>query len=69
MSEGVLADIAWDLVAVLRRDVRTDWTVRDVTTGVRQVILSECGSAVRRVSTACPMRTSRTRSGRRCVRY
>jgi type I restriction enzyme R subunit len=29
MGEGVLADIARDLVAVMRRDVRTDWTVRD----------------------------------------
>jgi type I restriction enzyme, R subunit len=27
--EGVLADIARELVAVMRRDVRTDWTVRD----------------------------------------
>jgi type I restriction enzyme R subunit len=26
---GVLADIARELVAVMRRDVRTDWTVRD----------------------------------------
>ena len=29
MGEGVLADIARELVAVMRRDVRTDWTVRD----------------------------------------
>lgn len=29
MGEGVLADIARELVAVLRRDIRTDWTVRD----------------------------------------
>ena len=29
MGEGVLADIARDLVTVLRRDIRTDWTVRD----------------------------------------
>ncbi|HET8616382.1 MAG TPA: type I restriction endonuclease subunit R [Actinomycetales bacterium] len=28
-GEGVLAQIARDLVAVMRRDVRTDWTVRD----------------------------------------
>ncbi|MCC3296818.1 type I restriction endonuclease subunit R [Arthrobacter caoxuetaonis] len=28
-GEGVLANIARDLVAVMRRDVRTDWTVRD----------------------------------------
>lgn len=28
-GEGVLADIARELVAVMRRDVRTDWTVRD----------------------------------------
>jgi type I restriction enzyme R subunit len=28
-GEGVLAEIARDLVAVMRRDVRTDWTVRD----------------------------------------
>ena len=28
-GEGVLAAIARDLVAVMRRDVRTDWTVRD----------------------------------------
>ncbi|WP_182345753.1 type I restriction endonuclease subunit R [Tomitella gaofuii] len=29
LGEGVLADIARDLVAVMRRDVRTDWTVRE----------------------------------------
>ena len=29
MGEGVLADIARELVAVMRRDIRTDWTVRD----------------------------------------
>jgi type I restriction enzyme R subunit len=28
-GEGVLAQIARELVAVMRRDVRTDWTVRD----------------------------------------
>ncbi len=28
-GEGVLADIARELVAVMRRDIRTDWTVRD----------------------------------------
>ncbi|MBP3042423.1 type I restriction endonuclease subunit R [Arthrobacter jiangjiafuii] len=28
-GEGVLANIARDLVKVMRRDVRTDWTVRD----------------------------------------
>ena len=28
-GEGVLAEIARELVAVMRRDVRTDWTVRD----------------------------------------
>ncbi len=28
-GEGVLAKIARELVAVMRRDVRTDWTVRD----------------------------------------
>jgi type I restriction enzyme R subunit len=28
-GEGVLANIARDLVSVMRRDVRTDWTVRD----------------------------------------
>jgi len=28
-GEGVLAQIARDLVAVMQRDVRTDWTVRD----------------------------------------
>lgn len=28
-GEGVLAHIARELVAVMRRDVRTDWTVRD----------------------------------------
>ncbi|MHA6695945.1 type I restriction enzyme endonuclease domain-containing protein, partial [Homoserinimonas sp. A520] len=28
-GEGVLAQIARDLVDVMRRDVRTDWTVRD----------------------------------------
>ncbi len=29
MADGVLAEIARDLVRVMRRDVRTDWTVRD----------------------------------------
>ena len=29
MGEGVLADIARELVAVMQRDIRTDWTVRD----------------------------------------
>ena len=29
MGEGVLADIARELVAVMRRDIRTDWTVRE----------------------------------------
>ena len=29
MGEGVLAGIARDLVEVMRRDIRTDWTVRD----------------------------------------
>jgi type I restriction enzyme R subunit len=29
MGDGVLADIARELVAVMRRDVRTDWTVRE----------------------------------------
>ncbi|EWT04152.1 DEAD/DEAH box helicase [Intrasporangium chromatireducens Q5-1] len=29
LGEGVLADIARDLVSVMRRDVRTDWTVRE----------------------------------------
>lgn len=29
MGEGTLADIARELVAVMQRDVRTDWTVRD----------------------------------------
>ncbi len=28
-GDGVLAQIARELVAVMRRDVRTDWTVRD----------------------------------------
>jgi type I restriction enzyme R subunit len=28
-GEGVLAEIARELVAIMRRDVRTDWTVRD----------------------------------------
>ncbi|MGG5171410.1 type I restriction endonuclease subunit R [Pseudarthrobacter sp. J1738] len=28
-GEGILADIARELVEVMRRDVRTDWTVRD----------------------------------------
>jgi type I restriction enzyme R subunit len=28
-GEGVLAAIARELVEVMRRDVRTDWTVRD----------------------------------------
>jgi type I restriction enzyme R subunit len=28
-GEDVLAQIARDLVAIMRRDVRTDWTVRD----------------------------------------
>ncbi len=29
LGEGVLADIARDLVSVMRRDIRTDWTVRE----------------------------------------
>lgn len=29
MGEGVLADIARELVTVMQRDIRTDWTVRD----------------------------------------
>ncbi|EWT03347.1 DEAD/DEAH box helicase [Intrasporangium oryzae NRRL B-24470] len=29
MGEGVLADIARELVSVMRRDIRTDWTVRE----------------------------------------
>ncbi|XAS75324.1 type I restriction enzyme endonuclease domain-containing protein [Dermatophilaceae bacterium Sec6.4] len=29
MGEGVLVHIGRDLVAVMKRDVRTDWTVRD----------------------------------------
>ena len=29
MADGVLAEIARDLVRAMRRDVRTDWTVRD----------------------------------------
>jgi type I restriction enzyme R subunit len=29
MGEGVLADIARELVGVMQRDIRTDWTVRD----------------------------------------
>jgi len=29
MGDDVLAQIARDLVAVMRRDIRTDWTVRD----------------------------------------
>lgn len=29
MGEGVLADIERELVAVMQRDIRTDWTVRD----------------------------------------
>ena len=29
MDEGILANIARQLVEVMRRDVRTDWTVRD----------------------------------------
>ena len=29
MGDGVLADIARELVAVMQRDIRTDWTVRD----------------------------------------
>ena len=29
LGEGVLADIARDLVAVMQRDIRTDWTVRE----------------------------------------
>lgn len=29
MGQGVLADIARELVAVMQRDIRTDWTVRD----------------------------------------
>jgi len=29
LGEGVLADIARDLVTVMQRDIRTDWTVRE----------------------------------------
>lgn len=29
IREGILADIARELVAVMQRDIRTDWTVRD----------------------------------------
>ena len=29
MGEGILAGIARELVEVMRRDIRTDWTVRD----------------------------------------
>jgi len=29
MGEGVLADIARELVSIMRRDIRTDWTVRE----------------------------------------
>ncbi|WP_404386643.1 type I restriction endonuclease subunit R [Knoellia locipacati] len=29
MGEGVLAEIARELVAIMRRDIRTDWTVRE----------------------------------------
>ncbi|WP_068399583.1 DUF3387 domain-containing protein [Kribbia dieselivorans] len=29
MGEGVLANIARELVAIMRRDIRTDWTVRE----------------------------------------
>ncbi len=29
LGEGKLADIVREIVAVMRRDVRTDWTVRD----------------------------------------
>lgn len=29
MGEGVLADTARELVSVMRRDIRTDWTVRE----------------------------------------
>jgi type I restriction enzyme R subunit len=29
MGDDALAQIARDLVAVMRRDIRTDWTVRD----------------------------------------
>ena len=29
MDEGILVTIARQLVKVMRRDVRTDWTVRD----------------------------------------
>jgi len=29
MGEGILANIARELVAVMQRDIRTDWTVRD----------------------------------------
>ncbi len=28
-DEGILAEIAHELLSVMRRDVRTDWTVRD----------------------------------------
>jgi type I restriction enzyme R subunit len=29
LGEGKLADIARDLVTVMQRDIRTDWTVRE----------------------------------------
>jgi type I restriction enzyme R subunit len=29
LGEGKLADIARDLVSSMRRDIRTDWTVRE----------------------------------------
>jgi type I restriction enzyme R subunit len=29
MGEGALADIARELVVVMQRDIRSDWTVRD----------------------------------------
>ena len=44
MGEGVLADIARELVAVMRRDIRTDWTVREdvrakLRTSIRRLLI------------------------------
>lgn len=44
MGEGVLADIARELVSVMRRDIRTDWTVREdvrakLRTSIRRLLI------------------------------
>ena len=46
MGDGVFADTARELVAVMRRDIRTDWTVRDdVRAKLRTSITRPAGQA------------------------